>query len=293
MRISALHLSVPPRSLDTRNNHLLLRYYRPCSESASTLRLNCPLPMATEAADPGREQRRAQKKAAKAAKRLQAETAQQQSLSADVQHAERSGGKPGKKRKAADSLGGAAKRMQQPAGEQPSKKERKRLKRAALDAVAAAAPPQPTAKGPAHEAQEEQPQLASVGDVAAARAGPPVVKALYAEHAAVAALTEAEVAAWRAERATAVSGGQWKPVLEFSHAGTACVARLAGVRRRAGGDGLKSVLCLLTCTAAEGRPAGDTCVLTGTKARCSVTLCGSVCTTPTRSRPGCWRRLLR
>ncbi len=237
--------------------------------------------MATEAADPGREQRRAQKKAAKAAKRLQAETAQQ-SLSADVQPAYRDGGKPGKKRKAADSLDGAAKRKPLPAGEQPSKKERKRLKRAALDAAAAAAPPQPAAKGRAPEAQEEQPELASVGDVAAARAGPPVVKALYAEHAAVAALTDAEVAAWRDERATTVSGGQWKPVLEFSHAGAACVGRLAGMRRRAGGGCLKSVLCLLTCTAAEGRPARDTRVLTGTKARCSVTLCGSVCTTPTR-----------
>ena len=50
-------------------------------------------------------------------------------------------------------------------------------------------------------------------------AGRRIVKDLYAEHAAVAALSDAEVAKLRAVRATVVEGTALKPVLHFNQAG--------------------------------------------------------------------------
>lgn len=64
-----------------------------------------------------------------------------------------------------------------------------------------------------------QPELAAVGDRELARSGKPIVKALYTEHAAVAARTAAEVDAWRAERETVVTGRDMKPVMAFDEAG--------------------------------------------------------------------------
>ena len=119
--------------------------------------------MGTKAADPAREQRRAEKKAAKAAKRVQAEAAQKQSLLADAQRAAGGGGKPGKKRKAADSLDASVKPEQPAAGEQPSKKERKRLKRAAQEAAAAARAAAPERQAPGRSQ--------GAGGAAAARVG--------------------------------------------------------------------------------------------------------------------------
>ena len=60
-----------------------------------------------------------------------------------------------------------------------------------------------------------------MGDTAAAAAAPPVARALYKEHAAVAAMTPAAVDAWRAERRIAVADAPTaaRPCTEFSHAG--------------------------------------------------------------------------
>lgn len=64
-----------------------------------------------------------------------------------------------------------------------------------------------------------EPELAAVGDRELARSGKPILKELYTEHAAVAALTPAEVDAWRAERETVVTGRGMKPVIAFGQAG--------------------------------------------------------------------------
>ena len=61
--------------------------------------------------------------------------------------------------------------------------------------------------------------MAQVGDREAARAGRPIQKAVYAEHPAVSALSDAEVAAWRSERSTVVDGCNLRPVPAFEHAG--------------------------------------------------------------------------
>ena len=154
--------------------------------------------------------------------------------------------RPAKRKRKADELKASA--------GVADRKERKRKKRAdAAAASAAAAAPAPsmatTATSAAacatgdqqppakkrKKADKQQPgpaaaAVASVGDVAAARTGLPVLKALYTEHAAVAAMTDEEVAAWRAERATAVAGCDWRPAHEFAHAGAVPVspARWAG-----------------------------------------------------------------
>ena len=63
--------------------------------------------------------------------------------------------------------------------------------------------------------------MAEVGDKQAAQSGRPIQKAIYTEHAAVAALSDAEVAAWRSERSTVVDGCDLRPVPDFEHAGPA------------------------------------------------------------------------
>ncbi len=107
-----------------------------------------------------------------------------------------------KKRKAADAEGQAAEAK--PAEEAP-----------ALDGV----PVEKSKKKKIREQQSSEPVLAAVGDRELARTGKPIRKALYTEHAAVAALTPAEVDAWRAERDTVVTGSDLSPVMAFDQAG--------------------------------------------------------------------------
>lgn len=66
---------------------------------------------------------------------------------------------------------------------------------------------------------KNQPELAAVGNRELARSGKAIIKALYKEDPAVAALTSAEVDAWRAERETVVSGCDLRPVMAFNQAG--------------------------------------------------------------------------
>lgn len=109
-----------------------------------------------------------------------------------------------KKRKAADAEGQVAEAK--PAEEQPA------------DAQAVA--PDQKAKKKKSVQQSSEPELAAVGDRELARSGKPIMKALYSEHAAVTALTPAEVDAWRAERDTVVTGCDMKPVMSFDQSGT-------------------------------------------------------------------------
>ncbi|CAL8460624.1 g153 [Coccomyxa elongata] len=120
-------------------------------------------------------------------------------------------GEPGKKkkkkRKAANAEGGITEvkaTLHQPADaqgsvpDQPEKRKKKKKK---------------------SEQPSGQPELAAVGDRELARSGKPIVKDLYTVHAAVAALTPAEVDAWRGERETVVTGRDMKPVIAFDQAG--------------------------------------------------------------------------
>lgn len=109
-----------------------------------------------------------------------------------------------KKRKAADAEGQVAEAK--PEEEQPA------------DAQAVA--PDQKAKKKKSVQQSSEPELAAVGDRELARSGKPIMKALYSEHAAVTALTPAEVDAWRAERDTVVTGCDMKPVMSFDQSGT-------------------------------------------------------------------------
>ena len=61
--------------------------------------------------------------------------------------------------------------------------------------------------------------LASVGDKELAKTGKTIQKNLYHEHAAVAAMTMEEVTKHRADRDTAVTGADLRPVLQFDQAG--------------------------------------------------------------------------
>ena len=60
---------------------------------------------------------------------------------------------------------------------------------------------------------------AEVGDQELARNGAPVRKQLYTVHADTAALSQAEVEAWQADRCIAVAGADIRPVQQFNQAG--------------------------------------------------------------------------
>lgn len=61
--------------------------------------------------------------------------------------------------------------------------------------------------------------MAVVGDRQLAASRPPLVKALYSETAEVAAMSDADVAAWREERRTAVEGAALRPITSFAQSG--------------------------------------------------------------------------
>ncbi|KAL4442663.1 hypothetical protein ABPG77_006657 [Micractinium sp. CCAP 211/92] len=61
--------------------------------------------------------------------------------------------------------------------------------------------------------------MAVVGDRQLAASHPPLVKALYSEAAEVAAMSDADVAAWREERRTAVEGAALRPITSFAQSG--------------------------------------------------------------------------
>ena len=88
----------------------------------------------------------------------------------------------------------------------------------------AQAPPKKKRKqGGAPAGGEAQASMAEVGDRELARSGKPIRKALYSEAPAVAAMSGAEVDAWREARSTVVAGCDIRPVPAFEHAG-ACTS---------------------------------------------------------------------
>ena len=118
------------------------------------------------------------------------------------------------------------------------KKQRKRDKKAAAAADAAAfpddseaagegadgeAPPKKKSKkaaaGPALGADGLPVGTAAVGDLELMKLRPRLVKALYKESGEVAAMSVAEVDAWRAERRIAVDGCALRPLTKFSQSG--------------------------------------------------------------------------
>ena len=111
---------------------------------------------------------------------------------------------------------------------QPKKKKTKSSK---LDATSTEQPDQPEAT-PATKASKkaksglkgkitvhQEAVLASVGDQELAKSGKAIQKLLYREHPDVTAMSAEEVAKHRADRDTAVTGADLRPVLQFDQAG--------------------------------------------------------------------------
>ena len=97
----------------------------------------------------------------------------------------------------------------QPASPAPSKKQKK---------AAPSAVPTPTPQGRVRAHQEAV--LASVGDQELAKSGKTILKDLYQEHPSVTGMTTEEVTKHRADRDTAVTGVDLRPVLHFDQAGS-------------------------------------------------------------------------
>ena len=163
-------------------------------------------------ADGTADQSKAEKKAAKKAKKASladataVETAPAATGAASTV-------KPKKKKKksieSSISTDAAQASDSQPASSAPSKKQKK---------AAASAAPTPTPHGRVRAHQEAV--LASVGDQELAKSGKTILKDLYQEHPSVTNMATEEVAKHRADRDTAVTGVDLRPVLEFDQAGS-------------------------------------------------------------------------
>lgn len=101
----------------------------------------------------------------------------------------------------------------QPSDTQPASPPSKKQKKAAASAV-----PSPTPQGRVRAHQ--QAVLASVGDQELAKSGKAILKDLYQEHPSVTGMTTEEVTKHRADRDTAVTGIDLRPVLQFEQAGS-------------------------------------------------------------------------
>ena len=99
----------------------------------------------------------------------------------------------------------------QPASPAPSKKQKK---------AAASAAPTPTHTPHGRVRAHQEAVLASVGDQELAKSGKTILKALYQEHPSVTGMTTEEVTKHRADRDTAVTGVDLRPVLQFDQAGS-------------------------------------------------------------------------
>ncbi|KAI3424136.1 hypothetical protein D9Q98_009496 [Chlorella vulgaris] len=124
-----------------------------------------------------------------------------------------SGGKAEKKKKRKQQDAAAAAPPAKPAEQaaQPAKKKQKGGK----GKVGGEAAKPAVVDGPAPPAGA----MAEVGDRSLAASRPKLVKALYIEAADVAAMSEADVAAWRKERETAMEGSVLRPIPSFAQSG--------------------------------------------------------------------------
>ncbi|KAF6260407.1 P-loop containing nucleoside triphosphate hydrolase protein [Scenedesmus sp. NREL 46B-D3] len=96
------------------------------------------------------------------------------------------------------------------------KKSKKRDREAAAAAASEAAAPQKKPKKQAAAAGKKQ---LAVGDAQLAATRPPLVRALYNEHPAVAGMSEQQVQEVHEQRRTAVEGCDLRPVLSFEQTG--------------------------------------------------------------------------
>ena len=136
--------------------------------------------------------------------------------------------KGSKKRAAAAAAAAAADAAAAAEAAAPPAKKRKQGGKAHKGAAVAAAAPQPNKQ---QQQKQQKPQqqgggggsgpreLAAVGDKALAASRPPLRKALYTEAAEVAALSPAQVQAWREERRIAVEGSDMRPITAFAQSG--------------------------------------------------------------------------
>ena len=162
------------------------------------------------------DQSKAEKKAAKKAKKasLAGPTATTAVEAASAATGAASTVKPKKKKKTANDSSIGTDAVQpadsQPASLAPSKKQKK-------PAASAAPALSPTPHGRVRAHQEAV--LASVGDQELAKSGKTILKGLYQEHPSVTGMTTEEVTKHRADRDTAVTGIDLRPVLQFDQAG--------------------------------------------------------------------------
>lgn len=154
------------------------------------------------AADHTKAQKKSAKQAKKAALEAAAITTEPTSANGATDPA-----KPKKKKKKATTQPEAAQSSEpQEASATPLKKQKK---------DAASGIPAPHGRVRAHQ----EAVLASVGDQELAKSGKTIQKALYQEHSSVSGMSDEEVTKHRADRDTAVTGVDLRPVLQFDQAG--------------------------------------------------------------------------
>eukprot|EP00879_Flechtneria_rotunda_P000824 GHRR01000948.1.p1 GENE.GHRR01000948.1~~GHRR01000948.1.p1 ORF type:complete len:602 (+),score=256.19 GHRR01000948.1:202-2007(+) len=78
---------------------------------------------------------------------------------------------------------------------------------------------QPSGKQPKQQHGKQRQQLAVVGDAQLAASRPAIMRALYSEHADIAAMSEDQVSKLLEQRRTAVKGANIRPVLTFEQTG--------------------------------------------------------------------------
>ncbi len=164
-----------------------------------------PTPVTFE--DASAEQTKADKKAAKKAKKAAAADATANTPSAGTNaDADTAAAKPKKKKNksGADAEASPTVADGEASAEAPKKKSKKRK---TSDA--------PQGRITVHQ----EAVLASVGDKELAKSGKTIQKALYHEHPSVTAMTAEEVTKHRSDRDTAVTGADLRPVLQFDQAG--------------------------------------------------------------------------
>lgn len=163
-------------------------------------------------------QSKAERKAAKKAKKASTGNANGLKASEPAAAAETANTvKPKKKKKKSPTDSSTRTDAAQPSDSQPApvKKQKK---------AAASSTPSTTPHGRVRAHQEAV--LASVGDQELAKSGKQILKDLYQEHSSVTAMTTEEVTKHRADRDTAVTGVDLRPVLQFDQAGNKIASSL-------------------------------------------------------------------
>lgn len=166
---------------------------------------------AQSAADHSKAEKKAGKKARKASLEVaNGVTATEPAAAAPGRAADAVKPKKKKKKSAIETNADAAQSSNpQPASAAPSKKQKK-----------AAASATPTSGPHGRVRAHQEAVLASVGDQELAKSGKTIQKDLYQEHPSVTGMSEEEVTKHRADRDTAVTGVDLRPVLQFDQAGS-------------------------------------------------------------------------